>query len=788
MNIQRAKIFRDLTSNKPRSLLIIISVAVGVMAFGLMQIGGAVLQKNLQDSFSASHPAQAVLDISAFHSGLVENVRTLPYIEAAEARSISQALLETAPNKWLTLELHTIPDFSAWDINKIVPEADAQFPLSANSILLEQSLRDNAQIGDTVRVKTLDGKIYLLQVAGFANDLSIVPTSTSLIAYGYIAPETAEVLNLLLDYNRLYVRLHQKTNRTMIQNDISLLIKHIEQKNLTVFSAPVPEPGKQLLSDSVDSVLVILNSLGRLTLLLSAFLVTTVMFAVMNQQVRQIGILKSLGARNTQTMSIYFQEVLLYGLFALLLAIPLSAVGGYFMADGVANGMNMIVSKFFIPSRVVGLQIMSALLIPLLAALFPILNGVRITIREAIADNSAKDSKHMDLIGSIASIFKNASQVFNLSIRNTFRRPGRLILNFATLILAGAMFIAIIGIRQSLRATLTDIQNEIKYDVDIDFSQPYPKKEFQTKMNRIENVSRVESWNLASGRIVFENDLYSGSIALIAIPDDTRMTLPRAVDGRFLESSDEFTIFVNADTLALTKLKPDSVIRLRIGDKEHDWTVVGIGTRGFGAVAYVHYDDLVTQTGMDGYANRLVVQGFTHDPASQTLLQSNLLSALNDAGYEMNASHTTTEIKESTAAQMDTLIVLLMVMVILIAIVGGLGLAITMSLNVMERTREIGILRSLGAKNSVIQKLVLGEGLIIALISWGIAVPLSIPLAIFLGNSLGVSLLATPLDYIFSIPAIVIWLAIIVSISIIASLVPAQNATKLTIRDTLVYE
>jgi putative ABC transport system permease protein len=134
------------------------------------------------------------------------------------------------------------------------------------------------------------------------------------------------------------------------------------------------------------------------------------------------------------------------------------------------------------------------------------------------------------------------------------------------------------------------------------------------------------------------------------------------------------------------------------------------------------------------------------------------------------------------------LIVLLLVMVVLIAAVGGLGLAITMSLNVMERTREIGILRSLGARSGVVRQVVMLEGVVIGLISWAVSIPCSIPLAIWLGNSLGLSLLARPLDYIFSVPAVLMWLGLMIVISIIASLIPAQNAARLTIRDALVYE
>jgi putative ABC transport system permease protein len=164
------------------------------------------------------------------------------------------------------------------------------------------------------------------------------------------------------------------------------------------------------------------------------------------------------------------------------------------------------------------------------------------------------------------------------------------------------------------------------------------------------------------------------------------------------------------------------------------------------------------------------------------------LARLDRINFDVLGSQTTTQLKETNAAQLDVLIVLLLAMVVLIAIVGGLGLAITMSLNVIERTREIGILRSLGAQSGVVRRVVIVEGLVIGLISWAVSVPCSIPLAIWLGNSLGNSLLARPLDYIFSVPAILMWLGLMLVISVMASVIPAQSAARLTIRDALVYE
>jgi putative ABC transport system permease protein len=169
-------------------------------------------------------------------------------------------------------------------------------------------------------------------------------------------------------------------------------------------------------------------------------------------------------------------------------------------------------------------------------------------------------------------------------------------------------------------------------------------------------------------------------------------------------------------------------------------------------------------------------------------VQSKVLARLDTINFDVLGSQTTTQLKETNAAQLDIVIILLLAMVVLVAIVGGLGLAITMSLNVMERTREIGILRSLGAQNGIVRRVVIIESLVIGLISWVAAIPSSIPLAIWLGDSLGISLLARPLDYIFSIPAVLMWLALMTVISVIASIIPAQNAAQLTIRDALVYE
>jgi putative ABC transport system permease protein len=475
----------------------------------------------------------------------------------------------------------------------------------------------------------------------------------------------------------------------------------------------------------------------------------------------------------------------LFGGLALILAIPMGLIGAYFLADGVATGMNFNVEHFSLPVITLALQAFSALLVPLLASLFPILSGSMLTIREAISNYNPESAVRVGRW----RLFGNLPQLFNLSVLNTFRRKGRLALTFVALLLAGAMFIAIIGIRQSMREAVREIQGDMNYDVGIDFARPYSVNKIEEEALNMADVSALETWAVDGGRLVFDRDHLSGSIALYGVPEDTSMAQPGVIHGTWLDSNVTRGIFVNADFLDLSpSLKVGSVVSLNIAGRREDWTIVGSGGRGFVPVAYMFYDDLVSQTGLNGLANRLVLQTSQADPLFQSTVQSDLLAQFETLNFDVLSSQTTTQVKETSAAQMDVLIILLLAMVILISVVGGLGLAITMSLNVIERTREIGILRSLGAQNGVVRRVVIVEGLVIGLISWVLAIPCSIPLAIWIGNSLGNSLLARPLDYIFSIPAVLTWLVLMLIISVVASVIPAQSAAKLTIRDALVYE
>ncbi len=793
-----SKIMRDLWMYKARSALIVLAIAVGVMTFGMTVTTKMVLERDLAAGYAASNPAHAVLSVAPFGDELLNRLAGLEDVQAVEARRVVPAKLDIGGGEWLPLELQVIPDFESLDVGRLKPEPGATLPPPSGSMLLERSLLNlsGVQINQRARVLMPDSTVHEIKVAGFVNDYGPLPSDMLPWAYGYLSFET--LAGLLPDqarddsaariYNRLYVvTAAEAQERATIERAITTVVETVEAEGYPVLRVNIPEPGKAVTQDVLNAGAQIMVAIGLVSLALSAFLVINVMAALISQQVPQIGIIKSLGGRRAQITRLYLQMVLIFGLLALALALPLGVGGAFVLSDFYAKFYDFNVVSFGLPLQVLVLQVFSAVVMPLLAALSPVLGGARITIRQAIS--SVGPGGGDDLFSRLLARIKGLSQISNLSLRNVFRKRGRMALTLAALSLGGGMFIAVLGVRLSMVKALDDIERELDYDVHVDFAQPHLIEELEQIARQTPGVAHVECWLAADARRVFDSERVGGSFILLGVPAATDMVKPFAREGRFLRAGDENAIFMNAAVADLVRdVAVGDDMTLKIGHDERFWRLVGTSGKLYILQAHVRYADLAEAVGATGYATRLLVQTERSDLAFQSSVEEQLLEHLQEAGIQVADSWAQGKIMKAAAAQIDVVSLTFMMMAGLIASVGGLGLASTMGLNVLERTREIGVLRSLGAKGGVVRRMVILEGLAISLLSVVLAIPFSVPLNLALGDSIGKEVFMRPLEYTFSWAGMLFWLLLVVIIAILSSLLPANNAANLTIRETLAYE
>jgi putative ABC transport system permease protein len=205
-------------------------------------------------------------------------------------------------------------------------------------------------------------------------------------------------------------------------------------------------------------------------------------------------------------------------------------------------------------------------------------------------------------------------------------------------------------------------------------------------------------------------------------------------------------------------------------------------------MAYVNLSYYTQVTGGVGRAGVLFVVSDVHDAATQSQLALALEERFERLGYQVNWTQTSHTERAQAESQFNVLVMFLLIMAVLLAIVGAIGLMGTMSLNVLERTREIGVMRAIGASDGAVLQIVIVEGILIGTLSWLIGVLLALPLSRALSNMVGQAIMEANLSYTFSIQGVWLWLALVVVLSTLASFVPARNASRVTVRDVLAYE
>lgn len=227
------------------------------------------------------------------------------------------------------------------------------------------------------------------------------------------------------------------------------------------------------------------------------------------------------------------------------------------------------------------------------------------------------------------------------------------------------------------------------------------------------------------------------------------------------------------------------------GRREEQWVVVGIfrfvDMLG-DPMAYANFEYVADKTHLFNRAASYRIITEAHDAASQQALTRSIDDYLNDRNFLVQSVQSGFALRANATQAVNTLVIFLLIMAILTAFVGSIGLTGTMSINVLERRREIGVMRTIGAVDIVIMRSVIIEALVIGLITWLLAIGLSFPISYLLLTIVGEAMMGSAMTLSFTPLGILLWLAVVIFLSVFASIMPARNAAHLTINEVLAYE
>lgn len=791
------KVWADFWSNRGRTFLIIATIAVGTFAVGFNSNMGLYMNESMEKDYLSANPSEAGIYASPLNDDMVKLARTAPGVDTVEGFYSTSGKIVRADGTFVQIAFTGIEDPSALTLNYLKPaEGEASIPKYADKeIILDASAMSlGYKPGDTILIELANGKRRELKLVGYMHEVTGFPYSLAQQVSGYVTPNTLEWLGGdISNYGQIMISVSENpTDAEHVTAIAQAIAEQLKRAGATVYYVNVYQPGHHFAYSIIQGVFFVLSILGYLTVLLSAFLIINTITALMTQHTRQIGIMRATGGGVGQIAGMYFVLILGFGIGALVIGVPLGNLAAQAIGGGMAQWLGFQTVPYHNYTATLIQQAFVAIIVPLCASVFPIYNSVRVTVREALSDyglggSAAKLRK--DSVNANSTLLPRPIQI---SLRNTFRRKVRLGLTLFTLVLGGAVFIAVYNLWASFDKVIEDIQGYFLADINVSFDNAYRYDKVAKIANSVPGVEGSEGWLEYTGTLKMGEDQAGTQIIFIAPPSTSTLIDPIITSGRWLQPGDENAIVVGNHLLNIfPNLKIGDWLTIDIDGKDTKWLIVGVYSITGNVnppLLYVNYEYLSALVGEPemAYSLRIITKG--HDALTQRKISDQVQAAFDQRGINIASTQLGADFIRDQQSQTDVLVYFMLVMASLIAVVGGLGLMGTMSINVLERTREIGVMRAIGASNGDIQGIVIAEGMVIGIVSWALSILISIPITNVLCYGVGSAILTAPMPAVYGISGIIAWLFFTLVLGTLASALPARRASKLTVRDTLAYE
>jgi putative ABC transport system permease protein len=790
MNPGLKKAINDLRMNPSRTLLVIFALIIGLWGVGSILVSYFILKNDLNENFNRTAPSHVALTSRDFAKLNLDSFRQRPEIECAEFRDLSFQRIEVFPDQWLPMWLFGLDDFEKFNLARVYPEKGLKAP-PHGAVLLERNglLVSNFKIGSIARVRAGEKRLQV-PVAGINFDPGQAPSTQDAFIYAYADKITYAEISGEPANQRLIFRLKNAQTKQGIQAATDAILADMQSHGINVDSINIPKPNQHPHQFQLNTLLAFQGGIGLLAFLMGAVLVSQLIGAILAQQTRQIGVLKAIGATQRQVLGIYVLMVLILGTLASIVAIPLAVISGYGFAGFVAKILNFNILTKGLPISLYAGLIACGLLLPVLFALPALLRGVGISVQNALADYGISADAHYS---------KNKPTIrwplpygIRLALRNVQRRKKRLVITGATIALGVAIFSTGFNVRQSLVEFLADTRNARKYDVQIVLKKPITSEKAIAPFHGTDNVQRIETWNGGQGRLQSLVASTNNGMGIVALPHDTDLVKMNVIKGRWLQRSDDVEIVMNqgaAETFG-ESVEVGKQYQIVLNGKPIQARLAGIVKEFDVAKIYIDKDQYDQYANPEHLINSVLFIAKDRSYKQIVSLQKDIERAVSRS--DLNVFYVMSQAGRAKIVydHLDIILTLFTFLSSLVLVISTLGMAAATGTNIMERTREIGVMRAIGATPGIIYGLFVSEGAVVSSVGIFSGLVLSLPLSLYASRFFGELILGhdAPLQFAFSWLGFVITLAITMAFGWLASRIPARKAISISTREALSYE
>lgn len=804
------KAFRDVTKRRLRSLLTLSGIVIGVAGIVAIISTG----ENLALAQTAAYAAASQADLSFWvwdAPGSTERaVESLPNVLHSELRVDFFTRCHWSSQKegdqvTRDVYLHGASDLAAAVVDQVYLKT-GRWPVEGEFVA-EQSAAvvSPLQIGDSVTCRASAGSpnrsfklVGLVQSPNYP--------SASILNYLTFYATSTDVKRLLgtTGSNSLILKLRdislaQDTSRSVIH----ILDRRAIQHDGGTIRDTLDYVGKREL-DALFSLLIAFSAVGLLT---SAFLVANTLAAIVAEQVGEIGTIKALGGTRTQVLGIYLIAAGLYGAAGTLLGILFGVVLSWRLLAYIGSLLSLTTGFEISP---VGIAFGAAvgLGVTLLGGVVPSLAATSIPIKDALESHGITSTYGASRTDRLIRRAVALPPLAAMSLRNLARRKGRTVMTVLVIAIAVAVSLAAQSVSASVNVAIDSLFKTYRADAWVWFGENV-STDFESGIRGLPFVKGAEVWSLQDAWVSVRrgatveppaqsnsepSPLSEGDITakarLWGLPASTTLYEANLVSGRWYDSSETDSAVISSDLVQSLGLKLGDAIRVDTGSETRAFHVVGVavdnsvflGSQVAGKV-FLREDIVARMDRRSGYATFFAVIFDKHDPDSVTARLDQIADRFNT--YQIGSDSAAAEIR-GAKEQTQVLTIALAAMSLLVGAIGALGVLNTLTLNVVERRREVGVLRVLGGSNASLVEAFLTEGVSFGLAGWMVGSAIGYPLGALLTRVMESVLFH--IDYVFDLRMVLTSLIFALVLAGAASLVPALAAARLKTGQVLRYE
>ena len=720
MNKRQRKVIRDLSASKGLFLAVIAIIALGVAFYGATYGGYENLKSSYDYSYDLLGFADFTIKTAEDATAAVDTLQSIDGVDEVAARlNMDLALrLPGEVGKRVEGRVISLPSGdSRAAVNDVYLEkgkgsyfAEGQ----TDALLVEKNFADHHDLepGETLYLTAGDNEVSF-NIRGIVTSPEyILPAKSrqeilvSSETFGVVFVPEEAVANLLGEpfANEFCFLIEPGADDDSVITAVEEALNH---DGYTVMDVVKQEEQPSYSATKMD-----LDELGEMAaffpllfVLVGALATYILLTRIVHNQRTQIGVMRALGCSSRQVVLHYLSFALLIGIAGTLLG----AIAGYFLSNALtyfySEVIGLPVTKIELQWAALGGGMFLGLLPCLIAGLLPAYAAARLNPAEAMRAAPLTTGRKL-LIERLFPFLMHLSPIWKLPMRNIFRNRRRSLYTVIGVIFGVALILVSAGMIDSIEALLDTQFNDIqRYDAQVNFAEPQDRTTMLTEAQGWEGMEgTIEPVLQVPTRMSYGDKSYS--TLAIGFTGDSELYGLASTSGGWTHVS-ENGILLSKGLQSELGIDEGDVINLQSPLGMYQLEVIGFTKDLLGSYGYVTLDQAQAMVGGDDVISGLMLTGKAEN-LETIRLQANQLPAV--ASVEL-----TIETESRIHEMMDLLVVMMWVMLLFGA---ALALAIvftTVSVNLLERRREIATMRTLGEDKSRIAVMLTIENLLLGL-------------------------------------------------------------------------